>query len=337
MAVNIKQIAHQAGVHPSTVSLALRNSSRLPQATRARISEIAAKLNYRPNFMAKGLAGQKTQTIGIIVPKLRDLYVVDIIAAQERWLQLSGFAALLAVTHNDPILEKKAFDDLLGRGVDGLVLDYVPSDPEILSDLERMVGQGVPISFLGETSIAGVDQVTWDGVRCGYEVGKHLLSLGHRKIATISLGMYDGRGIGFKKAMEEAGMSVDPQLVFEIDYVFQDVTLLRKDIMSVKERPTAIFAYNDDLAGELMVELMDIGFRIPEDVSVVGVNDGWFSPRLRVPLTTYHLPQNDIGIGVVEPLVARITDPTIAARKKMFNGHLVVRKSTGPAPNTVIE
>jgi len=335
MSVGIKEIAIHAGVSPSTVSLALRGSNRIPETTKTRIKQIASELNYSPNLLARGLAGQKTQTIGILVPKLRDLYIVEIIAAQENWLKQKGFASLLTVTHCEPDIEHKAISDLLCRGVDGLVFNYVPQEEHILREIQKIVSEGTPVSFLGTTTfeIEGVDEVTWNFVKAGYEIGQYLISLGHKRIAYIGLDFYDGRGIGFRKALQEAGIPADPELCFEVDYVFQDITRLRKDIMSVKNRPTAIFAYNDDLASELMYELIESGYSIPGDVSIVGVNDAWYSPRLRVPLTTYHLPQDQIGLAVVEFLLNRLENPLQPSQKRFFEGHLFIRSSTGRAPH----
>lgn len=164
---------------------------------------------------------------------------------------------------------------------------------------------------------------------CGYKLTRHLIDLGHKKIAIVVNRDNDLKLIGYKKALKEAGLQND--LVFYCDYVFGNVAQIRKDIMSLRERPTAVFAYNDDLAAELIVELVEAGYSVPGDVSVVGVNDGWYSAKLRVPLTTYRLPQVKIGEKLVEMIVDKIEDPSLHPEGFLFSGKIVVRESTSPS------
>jgi len=329
MNVSIRDIAEKAGVHPSTVSLALRGSSRIPEATRERIAAIAEEIGYRPNYIAKALAGHKTQLIGIVVPKLHDSYIIDVITAQENWLQNAGYGSLLTVTHVRPQMEMKAVDDLIGRGVDGIAFNYIPKDLEVMRYLDEQSRKGVRFAMFGESELSKVVHVSWEGEECGYVITKYLLSLGHKRIAHIAIDSDDFRVEGYLRALREAGIPIDPQLCCTMDYGFQDVSDLRKELMSLKDRPTAIFAYNDDLAAELMAELCDSGYDIPGDVSIVGVNDGWYSSKLRVPLTTFRLPAAQMGIELVKLLVADPADQKLPLKK--FRGELIIRKSTGPA------
>ncbi len=329
MNVSIRDIAEKAGVHPSTVSLALRGSSRIPEATRERIAAIAEEIGYRPNYIAKALAGHKTQLIGIVVPKLHDSYIVEIITAQEKWLQNAGYGSLLTVTHVMPDMEMKVVDDLIGRGVDGIAFDYIPTDSRVMKYLDKQSRSGVRLSMFGESELENVPHVSWEGEECGYLLTKHLIDLGHRRIVYISFATGDLRLEGYLRALKEAGIPIDPHLCYSLDYGFQDVSDLRKEIMSMRDRPSAIFAYNDDLAAELMAELCDAGYDIPGDVSIVGVNDGWYSSKLRVPLTTFRLPAAQMGIEVVKRLVVDAKEQTRPVKK--FRGELIIRKSTGPA------
>lgn len=152
---NIQMIAEKANVHPSTVSLALRGSDRISESTREKIKQIAREVNYRPNFMAKGLRGEKPRSIGVLIPKLRDLYVVDVMAAQERLLQQRDYCSLMAVTHMNEDFELKTIESLLGRGVDGLVFNYVPESEKVVKYLGGLLDSGVPVFFLGKSPLEG--------------------------------------------------------------------------------------------------------------------------------------------------------------------------------------
>ncbi|MFI4910204.1 MAG: LacI family DNA-binding transcriptional regulator [Sedimentisphaeraceae bacterium JB056] len=334
MAASLKEIAEKAGVHTSTVSLALRGNPKISAQTRDSIKQIAESLNYVPNLMARGLAGASTKTIGVLVPKLRDSFVIDCMGAQERWMQDQGYTPLLVVTHGNKEVELSAINDIIGRGADGLIIDYVPSSTEVVERIQKYVDSGGYVGMLGHCrDIKGIDTVDQYFLPCGYETTKHLLELGHRRIAFTLMSLADERQQlrleGYRKALAEFDVKYEPLLVFELDYIRQDITQLRKEAMSFKQRPTAICAYNDDLASELVMDLMNAGYDVPGDVSVTGVNDGWYSSKLKVPLTTYRLPTEQIGQKLAELLINRISSESVESQNTLFEGELVVRESTG--------
>lgn len=334
--VGIKVIAREAGVHPSTVSLALRNSPKLPDATRHRIQQIARRCNYRPNVMARGLKGQRTRTVGIIAPVLRDLYGIEIMSTQEQWLRERGYASLLRVTHCDPAQEHVAIDDFLARGADGLVFNYIPRSAPARRRLAGLIEAGTEVSVLGYDGFPGADSVCVDVAAACAALVHHLHELDHRRIAIVSRSeQIDMRVAGYRQALKACGLVFDPQLVFQDDAVFRDVRLLHHRLMALKDRPTAVIAYNDELASELIPELIDAGFSVPDDVSVTGFNDTWYCPRLRVPLTTVRLPMAQMGQALVQQLVERIEAEEIEPRRTMFEGELVVRQSTARARRLV--
>jgi len=334
MTVSLKKIAEKAGVHTSTVSLALRGDPKISEQTRKSIERIACSVNYVPNMMARGLAGASTKAIGVLVPKLRDSFVIDCMGAQERWMQAAGYTPLLIVTHGKKETELSAINDIMGRGADGLIIDYVPSSSEVIERLKGYVKSGGHLAILGHCSeIKGADTVDQYFLPCGYETTRHLLELGHRRIAFTLMSLADERQQmrleGYRKALAEFGVAYEPLLVFELDYIRQEITQLRKEAMSFKDRPTAICAYNDDLASELVIDLINAGYHVPNDVSVTGVNDGWYSNKLKVPLTTYRLPTEEIGKRLAELLINRIKDKQLKPQNVLFKGELVVRESTG--------
>ena len=337
--LSLIDVAKKVGVHPSTVSLALKGDSRISLKRREQIIQAAKELNYVPNYLAKGLAGAKTYSVGILIPKLRDTFVVDCMGVQERWLKNKGYMPFLVVTHQDPKVELFAIDSMIGRGVDGLIFDYIPHDSQVIEKVKNLIKRSKPISFLGKPKFADklADTVDLDLFDCGYDITKHLLELGHKRIAIIVMDLGDERQQrrleGYRKALSEYDIQYDPLLVFEQNYLQQDANALRKSIMSLKNRPTAICAYNDDLAAELMVELTEVGYRIPQDVSITGVNDSWYSDKTVVPLTTYHLPVEEMAAAVAEFNFNRIENPNIKPSHKLFTGQVKVRRSTSKPTN----
>ena len=334
--VTIADIAARADVHRSTVSLALRGSPRIPDDTRERIERIAVELGYLPNLVARGLAVRRTNAVGLLVPELEDDFYVTVVSHQEQWLRARNMMPLLVVTKIRGAVELPALDELVGRGVDGFVFNYFPSDARTRERVAQIVRGGTPVAMFGNRDIEGVDYVFYDTIAMGYEVTRHLLELGHRRIAILTWSMHNRRMEGYRRALKEAGIAFDRSLVFLIHYTRQDISYLHKEIMALKERPTAIFAYCDDLAAEVMNNLVEADYRIPEDVSVAGFDDCWFSRVLRVPLTTMRLPQQEMAEALVEMLMNRIEsgdkEGPLAAQFRTFEGELVVRQSTGPPP-----
>ncbi|MBN2311283.1 MAG: LacI family DNA-binding transcriptional regulator [Candidatus Hydrogenedentes bacterium] len=334
--VTISDIAERAGVHRSTVSLALRDDPRITAATRDRIKAIAADIGYLPNLVARGLTSKRTHTVGLLVPKLRDDFYVTVVSHQEEWLRAHGMTPLLIVTQIRKEIELPAIAELVGRGVDGLAFNYYPSAPETRRKIEELAHSGTPAAMFGYPETAGVDYVTYDTIEMGYTLTRYLVSLGHRRIAILTWNMHNRRMEGYRRALAEARIPFDQNLVFLIDYAHQDISHIHAAVMAGPRPPTAIFASCDDLAAEVINRLVDDGFRVPEDVSVAGFDDCWFSKLLRVPLTTMRLPQRAMAEALVEMLMTRIEagadGPPAPCRCQDFKGELVVRASTGPPP-----
>ncbi|MBN2307387.1 MAG: LacI family DNA-binding transcriptional regulator, partial [Candidatus Hydrogenedentes bacterium] len=271
--VTISEIATQAGVHPSTVSRALREDPLIPPATRSRIQEIANALGYRPNPMAKGLKGHATNSVGILVPRLRDDFYATLVSHQEEWLRKRNMTPILFVTKIEEALERAALDELTSRGADGVIVNYEPVDPATREVLEVLAHSGTPVAMLGGPRIPGVDSVFFDTVEMGRQITEHLIRLGHRRIAFLTWSVQRRRIQGYRRALTDFGIPLDPELVFVMDENNPDFAQAGAKLMSLEDRPTAVFGYDDNLAVELINQLLEAGHRVPEDVSVTGFDD----------------------------------------------------------------
>ncbi|MCX7016190.1 MAG: LacI family DNA-binding transcriptional regulator [Candidatus Sumerlaeota bacterium] len=332
----IREIAQLVGVDPSTVSLALTGKvSRVSAKTRARILKAAEALDYRPNFMARALAGQKTGAVGLLVRTFQGQFHVDVVAAMERRLNEQGYSSVIAASHATcPEDDVRGAERLLDRFVDGLACIGVALTPPAQMAYASLAGKGTPLVMYGESLEPQLfEGVRMDRVVCllgeaSYEMTRYLLDLGHRRIAYIGSG--ETKIAGYRRALEEAGAPFDPRLVARLVYQLQNVREILAALLALDDPPTAIFAYTDDLAAELMRELWAVGKRVPDDVSIVGINDGWHSDVLRAPLTTIRLPAADIGRSMVEMLIERIENPALEGRVKLLDVELVKRESVAP-------
>ena len=211
--VTIEDIARKAGVHRSTVSRALRGDVRITPETRDRIQRIAEDLQYEPNFLAKGLAGQGTRTVGILAPYLRDGFYVAIVSRQQDLLLEQGYSALMGMTKGGyGPTERQAIANLVSRGVDGLILNHVPGDPETNEVLMGLAAEGLPIGMLGIHHLKGIDCVGYDTSLMAAQIVHHLVELGHRRIGIISWSTHSRRGSRVPAGFARPPAYVPPRL-----------------------------------------------------------------------------------------------------------------------------
>lgn len=333
--VTLQDVAARIGVDPSTVSLALRGSPKLPEETRERITRVAKGMGYRPNILARGLSGYRTNTIGVLIPWLHDEHFSEAFDVQERWMRSQGYFSILAMGHPDTSDEPHAIESLIDRGIDALLCNYVPFSKEAMHMITEHAERGLPVVVVGHhdlKSLDSIDRIEFNIASQSCEMTRYLLGLGHRRIALVRglASGADAREEGYTQALKEAAIPVDPDLIVCFDQGQHNADYVRKEIMAQKAHPTAIFAYNDDLANELIVDLQSAGYHVPHDVSVAGINDGWIASACRVPLTTIHQPAQEMAEVAAQMLLERVSDPSIEPRHRLFDGHIVVRESTAP-------
>lgn len=327
--VTLQDIADELRCDPSTVSLALRNSPKIPEETRVRVKTTARSMGYRPNLHARVLLGKNTNTIGVLVPWLNDQYFVEVFQRQEEWLREVGYFSILGVTHRDSVTERNAVDSLLDRGVDGLLFDYVPRNRDVLNVITGLVNSGMPVAMVGGKVVEGTDVVDFALAERSEEMTKYLLSLGHRRILLVrGAADPDLREVGYRRAFEESGLPVDPQLIVRYSQETHDVEMVCEAVSSLSKPATAVFAYNDDIAAKVALSLLKKGLRIPEDVSIAGINDSWIATMFRVPLTTVHQPDKEMAEAAARMLIERVERRADECAYVLFDGRLVVREST---------
>ena len=335
MHATIKKIAKITGVHPSTVSRALSHDPKISEVRRKQILEVAESMGYRPNLMVRAMQGKRTNTIGVITPMLTDMHCVALVNRQETWFRQQGVMVMLAITELEEDIELRALQNLTDRAVDGLIVNYPPYHPafkEALRDLA--IRKRLPIVVVGGGDFKEFDSVDVDLTKWSFALVEHLIACGHRRIAKISDYFEYERGetinsklAGYKKALQSHAIEFDDSLVLQAHYAHQDVKDLMERIMALKDRPTAIFTYSDDLACTLIDELFAAGHKVPEDVSVVGFNDDWYAGRISVPLTTCRLPAEQIAEGAAELLTRRMETPSLEPMCRMYDCELKIRSS----------
>ena len=337
--VTLRDVAADAGVHPATASRALNPGTRalVNEETARRVLDSAERLGYRPNPIARGLKTNKSYTIAVVVPDLRNPLFPPIARGIEERLEPAGYTSLLANTDNDHEREKLSFETLRARQVDGFITGTARRQHPLLREL---ADTGIPLvqvnRRMDDDDVPSVVADDIAGVRLAID---HLVELGHTQIAHVagSLEVSTGqqRFDGFLKAMADRGVPVDERLIpTALNYSEAEGQRLTRALLDGGLPFTAILAGNDLMALGCIDAINEAGLRCPEDVSVVGFNDMDWSARFAPPLTTVRVPHYDLGVQAADLILERQTTETPGPAKHLvLPVEMVVRGSTAPVPD----
>jgi DNA-binding LacI/PurR family transcriptional regulator len=338
MAVSIKDIARVANISYSTVSRALNDSSRVNPETKARVQRIAAEMGYLPSAVARSLVTRRTNTLGIVVTTITDLFFAEVIHAIEETALKHSYNVILTNSGGHLDRELAALRSLRERRVDGIIL----ISGCINDTFCKEEGIDVPIVIINNAHREHVGySVEVDNAAGGREAVDHLLQLGHTRIAHIAgpAREWDAaeRLRGYEEALRAGGLAVDRELIVPGDNLPEGGIASMKQLLALPVRPTAVFCYNDATAIGAMRAVRLAGLRIPEDVSIVGFDDIDLARHLEPPLTTVAQPKRQMGETAVEmilQLLSTAQQAGLAGQAQVTDcvlpSQLVVRESTAP-------
>jgi LacI family transcriptional regulator, repressor for deo operon, udp, cdd, tsx, nupC, and nupG len=330
MRPKIKDIAVRAGVSPATVSRALSGSGLVAEPALTRIRDIAQALGYRPNVSARNLRTARSRTVLMVVRDVGNPFYLEILKGVEATARDAGYCVLMGNTENNPEREIEYFDMLRDGHADGMILmtGKLPEGTQLPADLPVVVALEV-------IEDCGWPHVMIDNVAASRDAVRHLVSLGHRRIAHVSGPVPEimslRRREGYRIAMAQADLPVLPGFEPAGDYSLQSGASACRDLFSLAEPPTAVFAANDEMAFGLINELRVMGFAVPDDVSVVGFDDLFLAAAFHPPLTTVSQPRADIGRQAMT-LLLQVLDGNPAAKLVEMPTQLMIRGSTARAP-----
>lgn len=331
--VTLKSLATATGFSVTTVSRALAGYPDVSEATRRRILDEAERQGYEPNLLGRMLQGQRSLTIGMVMPasgpQFPDPFFAQFVAGAGTEAARAGFDLLLSP--QDTPSELAVYRRMVaGRRVDGLLLLRTRiNDPRIAYLAEA----GLPFVVFGRTE--GVDHYAYtdvDGVAGQAALTEHLLALGHRRIAYVTpphdLMFTRYRLQGYQQALEKAGLMPDPALIVEAELNEQAGKQAAAALLALPDPPTAIMAGNDQTAIGVMHAVRARGLRVGDDVAVGGYDDIPAAEHLNPPLTTIHQPIFEIGLELVRRLVSLIHGVPPAELQSLISPELRVRTST---------
>ena len=327
----IHDVAHNAGVSATTVSRYLNNRIELPPATTARIDAAIAKLDYRPNLLAKRLSTGKSEAIGLVIPEIREPFFAELASAVEDEAERHGYTIFMSSTRGDRRREIECLNRLHDRHVDGLVMmTNTPDD----GTLAALIGPRKNVVLIDEDiPNASVPRVFVDNEPGAHRATRYLIDAGHGEIAYLSgpdrLFSVEERRTGFLRAMREAGLSARPDLMrggsFSPDLARAAVLTM----LELPKPPTAIFASSDYLAIGTMRAIRQKGLRIPDDISLIGFDDMPLTDIFDPPLTAIRQPVEQLGRTGFQRLYALMTGKR-PPRITRLAVELIERQSVAP-------
>lgn len=330
--VRLKDIAYRAGCSIMTVSKALRDAKDISIATKARVRDLAEEMGYVPDAAAAGLRTRSTRLLGLIIPTLTNPIFARMVMAIEEWAYQHGYALLLLHSHNDPPREEQCIRRLLSRRVDGLFISPASRLEANARIYEELHESGTPTVILGSRAkfCAGFPCVESDDAAASANVTRHLLELGHRRIAffagpQMSPWAHD-RFAGYKKALREARVDLDDRLIFQAGSTIEEGEKAAVQFLGEATDATAIQAVNDMVAIGVGSLLLKQGLKIPQDISLAGFGNVLVGEHFRVPLTSVRQPKFRLGVAAMELMLAKLRGEK--AESKRLPADLVIRQST---------
>lgn len=328
----MSDVAARAQVSVASVSRALSGTGRPVSAdVRARVVRAAEELGYQPNALARNMRVGSSRTLGLIISDVTNPFFTAIARSCEDVAQASSYSLLLANTDEKPAREETNLAVMAGERVAAVML---ASTNQAADAVARLGAVRIPVIAL-DRRIDGLetDAVLVDNDSIGYQATRHLLQLGHEHVAVITgpptISTTRERLEGYRRALADHHVVENPDLIQAGDLRERGGYAAAIALLDGPSRPTAILSSNNLTTVGLLHAIRARGLRIPEDVSVVGVDDMPTADLLDPPLTVVEQPTYQLGARAAEMAIRRVTNPDAPIQEVILGGHLVVRASTG--------
>ncbi len=293
MATTIKDIAKSLNVSEATVSLALNNNPLVNVKTKERVLQAAQELKYFPNMMAKGLATNKSNTIGIIVPDINIVFYADILRAIDEIVGKAGYSLLAAMSNNDPAAEEDIIRTFISKRIEGVLAVPTNRQTKALTAYQKALKDyNIPLVYITSLyTIDGIRYVMGDIEEGTYALVNHLVDLGHREIMFFggdrTVPVTGLRIEGMRRALLERGIPFKEKNLIECDDMhYENAVVAAQALINRRQDFTAVCSMNDEMALGVINTLQASGIRIPEDVSVVGYDNTIFSKVSPIGITS---------------------------------------------------
>jgi DNA-binding LacI/PurR family transcriptional regulator len=337
MSVTIKDVAKRAGVSPSTVSRVISNHPRISAATAAKVRRVMEEIGYHPNLAAKSLVSKMTKTLGLILPRpaeelFLNLFFSEFIRGIVSKATRDGYDVLMTSGASERE-EMEAIKRLVkGKRVDGIVLLSSRKEDPLVAYLHK---EQFPFILIGRSmDFSDILSIDNDNEQASYDATRHLIELGHKRIGFVSgppnLVVSHDRLEGYKRALKEHGLEMRPEWIVEGEFLQESGYRAMSYIMGIPERPTALVVIDDLVAYGVLRGLNELGYRVPEDVSLISFNNIAISALTTPPLTSIDIGIYQMGYMAAQALVRKVTTDRDYAERIIIPHRLELRESTYP-------
>ncbi|WHY85527.1 LacI family DNA-binding transcriptional regulator [Neobacillus novalis] len=326
----IEDVAKLAKVSIATVSRVINNQGGVRKATEERIVSAINELGYIRSAVARSMKRKETHTIGIIVPDIKNPFFPFVVSGIEQKAREKGYYTILSSTNESPIVEEEIVKIFIERGVDGVI---ITTANETGDHIKLLHDQGIPIVAI-DRAIKNfeVDTVLVDNVNGSYQAVQHLILQGHKKIAIICGPQNTTPGherfLGYKKALEDYNIPLDDKLVIQGDFMEGSGFHATHELFDLEARPTAIFSSNNLMTIGCMKALVDLDWKLGEEVSFIGFDDVEIATFIKPKLSVVSRPMNTLGEIAVQLLYERMNvKGNLPKRQYLLSPELKIRES----------
>jgi LacI family transcriptional regulator len=331
--VTIYDLAKALNLSASTVSRGLKDNPYVKRDTKKKISAKAREMGYQRNKFASNLRQNRTNTLGVLVPKLNSYFMATAIAGIEKITNQYGYDLIISQSQESGKKEIVSLATLFNSRVDGLLVS-LSFDTKNLDPFKIFFSKGIPVVFFDRVyECQGCMSIIIDNYKAGYEATSHLIAQGCKRIVHLGgnllRNVYSDRFRGYKQALADYGVEFDQKLVIISDLTEQSGRETAHRILNMENRPDGIFTANDTTAVAAMCELKQAGIRIPEEIAVVGFNDEPISRVIQPNLTTIHYPAMEVGEIAASSMINRLNNTQAVSLSTIVLEHsLIIRQST---------
>jgi len=334
--ITIYDIAKHLNISATTVSRGLKDHPSINKNTRKKIFDTALQLGYRSNMFASSLRSKKTNTIGIIVPRLNSYFVASVLAGMEDAANREGYNLIISQSLESKEKEVANAHIMFNKRVDGLLVSLA-YDTENIEHLKPFFRKGIPVIFFDRAHTHNDStSIIIDNYRAAYDSTKHLLDQGCKRIMHIGgsllRNVYSERLRGYKQALKDYKINFDEKLLYLCDLTDESGTKAAEHILKMKpgSRPDAVFSANDTAAVHCMIGLKKAGIKIPADIAFAGFNNDPISKVIEPNLTTVNYSGYHVGEMAVINLINHLKGifSTKTTNTIVLRSDLIIRASS---------
>ncbi len=331
--ITIYDVAKAVNLSPSTVSRGLKDHPQINKNTKKKIKAAAKSMGYRQNKFASSLRKRRTETIGVVVPKLNSYFMATVISGIEKVTNEHGYGLIISQSQESGKQEISCITTMFDSRVDGILISLA-FDTKNLDHFDILFDKGIPVVFFDRIAEChDCISVVIDNYKAGYEATSHLLSKGCKRIVhfggNLLRNVYADRFRGYRQALNDYGIEFNQNLVLISDLTGESAKVLTKKVQNMDPRPDGLFAANDTSAVTAVVELQKSGIRIPDDIAVVGFNNEPISQVIQPNLTTVEYPAREIGEIAATSLINKLNNlQSVNLSTIVLKHSLIIRESS---------